>query len=250
MKAFTGKVVLITGGTSGIGRATAVAFAQEGASVVVAGRRESEGAESVTLIEQAGGKGLFVQADVSIEDDVAAMVAKTLESFGKLDFAFNNAGVFLESAPITEVTQDTIDRILAINVRGVALCLKHEIPAILKSGGGGIVNTASFLGIRPYTGSAIYNASKFATIGLTKSAALEFASQGVRVNAICPGVIETPMNEGYRQDEQGRAALNNMQPLGRIGHPEEIAAAVLYLCSPKAGFVTGTTLSVDGGIAV
>lgn len=177
------------------------------------------------------------------------MVAKTLESFGKLDFAFNNAGVFSESAPITEVTQDTIDRILAINVRGVVLCLKHEIPAILKSGGG-IVNTASFLGIRPYPGSAIYNSSKFAVIGLTKSAALEFASQGVRVNAVCPEVIETPMNEGYRQNEQSRAALNNMQPLGRIGHPEEIAVAVLYLCSPRAGFVTGTTLSVDGGIAV
>lgn len=250
MKTFTDKVILVTGGTSGIGRATALAFAQEEACVVVAGRRESEGAETVALIEQAGGKGLFVQADISIEADVAAMVAKTLESFGKLDFAFNNAGVFLESAPITEVTQETIDRILAINIRGVALCLKHQIPALLKSGGGAIVNTASFLGIRPFPGSAIYNASKFAVIGLTKSAALEFASQGVRVNAVCPGVIETAMNEGYRQDEQGRAALNKMQPLGRIGHSEEIAAAVLYLCSPLAKFVTGTTLSVDGGIAV
>jgi NAD(P)-dependent dehydrogenase (short-subunit alcohol dehydrogenase family) len=250
MKAFTGKVVLITGGTSGIGRASALAFAQEEASVVVVGRRESEGAETVALIEQSGGKGLFVQADVSIKADVTAMVTKTLESFGKLDFAFNNAGVFPELAPITEVTQDTINRILNTNVRGVALCLKHEILAILKSGGGGIINTASFLGIRPYPGSAIYNASKFAVIGLTKSAALEFASQGVRVNAVCPGVIETPMNEEYRQDEQGRAALNTMQPLGRIGDPEEIAAAVLYLCSPKARFVTGTTLNVDGGITI
>lgn len=250
MKTFADKVVLVTGGTSGIGRATALAFAQEGASVVVVGRRESEGAESVTLIEQAGGKGFFVRADVSVEEDVAAMVSKTIELFGKLDFAFNNAGVFLESAPITEITLDTIDRILAINVRGVALCLKHEIPAILKSGGGGIVNTASFLGIRPYVGSAIYNASKFAVIGLTKSAALEFASQGVRVNVVCPGVIETPMNEDYRQDEKGSEALNGMQPMGRIGRPEEVAAAVLYLCSPNAGFTTGTTLSVDGGITI
>lgn len=250
MKTFTDKVVLVTGGTSGIGRATALAFAQEGANVVVAGRRENEGAESVALIEQAGGKGLFVRADVSIEDDVANMVAKTVDAFGKLDFAFNNAGVLLESAPITEVTSDIIDRIFAVNVRGVALCLKHEIPAILSSGGGGIVNTASFLGLRPYPNSAIYNASKFAVIGLTKSAALEFASQGVRVNAVCPGVIATPMNEEYRQDEKGNAFLNTMQPVGRIGRAEEVAAAVLYLCSPHASFTTGTTLSVDGGIGV
>ncbi len=250
MKTFNDKVVLVTGGTSGIGRATALAFAQEGATVVVAGRRETEGAESVALIEQAGGKGLFVRADVSIEDDVANMVTKTVETFGKLDFAFNNAGVLLESAPITEIDVDTIDRVLAINVRGVALCLKHEIPALLRSGGGGIVNTASFLGLRPAPNSAVYNASKFAVIGLTKSAALEFASQNVRVNAVCPGVIETPMNQEHRQDEKGNAFLNGLQPVGRIGHPEEIAAAVLYLCSPGAAFVTGTTLSVDGGIAV
>ena len=250
MKTFTDKVVLVTGGTSGIGQATALAFAQEGAAVVVAGRREKEGAESVALIEQAGGKGLFVRADVSIEEDVANLVAKTVAAFGKLDFAFNNAGAMLESASITEVSSDTIDRILAINVRGVALCLKHEIPAILQAGGGGIVNTASFLGLRPFPNSAVYNASKFAIIGLSKSAALEFASQGVRVNAVCPGVIETPMNEEYRQDEKGSAFLNGLQPAGRIGHPQEIAAAVLYLCSPGAAFVTGTTLSVDGGIAV
>lgn len=250
MKAFNDKVVLVTGGTSGIGRATALAFAQEGANVVVAGRRENEGAESVTLIEQAGGKGLFVRADVSIEEDVANMVAQTVDTFGRLDFAFNNAGVLLESAPITEVTLDIIDRIFAVNVRGVALCLKHEIPAILKSGGGGIVNTSSFLGLRPYPNSAIYNASKFAVIGLTKSAALEFASQGVRVNAVCPGVIETPMNEEYRKDEKGNAFLSMMQPVGRIGRAEEVASAVLYLCSSNAGFTTGTTLSVDGGIGI
>jgi NAD(P)-dependent dehydrogenase (short-subunit alcohol dehydrogenase family) len=248
MKTFTDKVILVTGGTSGIGRATAVAFAKEGASVVVTGRRETEGAESVRLIEQAGGKGLFVRADVAGEDNVATMVAKTVATFGKLNFAFNNAGVFLESAPITDVTLDTIDRILAINVRGVALCLKHEIPAILKSGGGAIVNTASFLGLRPMAGSAIYNASKFAVIGLTKSAALEFASQGVRVNAVCPGVIATDMNADYRKNKKGSAFLDSMHPLGRVGRPEEIAAAVLYLCSEQALFTTGTTLSVDGGI--
>lgn len=250
MKTFADKVILITGGTSGIGRATALAFAREGAKVVVAGRRESEGAESVALIEQAGGKGLFVRADVSIEDDVASMVAQTFEAFGGLHFAFNNAGVFLESGPITEVTTETLDRILAVNVRGVALSMKHEIPAIMKSGGGGIVNTASFLGVRPFPGTAIYNASKFAVIGLTKSAAVEFATQGVRVNVVCPGVIDTPMNEEIRREEEGREFLNGMQPMKRTGRPEEVAGAVLYLCSPSAGFITGTTLSVDGGIAI
>ncbi len=249
MKTFEDKVVLITGGTSGIGRATAVAFAREGARVVVAGRRENEGAETVALIEEAGGQGLFVRADVSIEEDVAALVARTVDTFGRLDCAFNNAGV-MDFAPITEVSLEAIERVLAVNVRGVALCLMHQIPALLKSGGGSIVNTASFLGLRPSANSAIYNASKFAVIGLSKTVALEFASQNVRVNAVCPGIIETPMNEGYRRDEKGRDALNAMQPVGRLGQPEDIASAVLYLSSPAAAFITGTTLSVDGGIAV
>jgi NAD(P)-dependent dehydrogenase (short-subunit alcohol dehydrogenase family) len=250
MKTFQDKVVLITGGTSGIGRATALAFAAEGAKVVVAGRRKNEGAESVALVEQAGGQGLFVRADVSVEEDVASMVAQTIEAFGRLDFAFNNAGVFPEPGPLTEVTTETIDRILAVNVRGVALCMKHEIPAILRSGGGSIVNTASFLGIRPFPGTAIYNASNSAVIGLTRSAAVEFASQGVRVNVVCPGVIETAMNEAIRAEESGRDFLNGLQPMQRIGLPGEVAGAVLYLCSPSARFVTGTTLSVDGGITV
>ncbi|EIL93083.1 short chain dehydrogenase [Rhodanobacter fulvus Jip2] len=250
MKSFQDKVVLITGGTSGIGRATALAFAGEGAKVVVVGRRENEGAEAVSLIERTGGQGLFVRADVSVEEDVASMVVQTVEAFGRLDFAFNNAGVFPEPGPMTEVTTDTIDRVLAVNVRGVALCMKHEIPAILNSGGGGIVNTASFLGIRPFPGTAIYNASKSAVIGLTRSAAVEFASQGVRINVVCPGVIETPMNEAIRAEESGRDFLNGLQPMQRIGLPEEVAGAVLYLCTPSARFVTGTTLSVDGGIAI
>ena len=249
MKTFEDKVVLITGGTSGIGRATAVAFAREGARVVVAGRRENEGAQTVALIEEAGGTGLFVPTDVSLEEDVAALVARTLDTFGRLDCAFNNAGV-MDFAPITEVSLEAIERVLAVNVRGIALCMKHQIPALLKSGGGSIVNTASFLGLRPSANSAIYNASKFAVIGLSKTVALEFASQNVRVNAVCPGIIETPMNEDYRHDEKGRDALNAMQPLGRLGQPEEIASAVLYLSSPAAAFVTGTTLGVDGGIAV
>lgn len=250
MKTFTDKVVLVAGGTSGIGRATALAFAQEGASVVVVGRREDEGAESVALIEQAGGKGLFIRADVLVEDEIASMVARTVEVFGGLNFAFNNAGVFLQPAPITETAAEAIDRILAVNVRGTALCMKHEIPAIMESGGGGIVNTASFLGIRPFPGTAVYNASKFAVIGLSKSVAVEFATQGVRVNVVCPGVIDTPMNEEIRAEESGRDFLNGLQPMKRTGRPEEIAGAVLYLCSPSAGFTTGAVLSVDGGITV
>ncbi|TCW08519.1 NAD(P)-dependent dehydrogenase (short-subunit alcohol dehydrogenase family) [Raoultella sp. BIGb0138] len=250
MKTFIDKVVLVTGGTSGIGRATALAFAQEGASVVVVGRRETEGNETVTLIEQAGGKGLFVRADLSREEHVALSVARAVEAFGGLHYAFNNAGLFLPPAPITETSADAIDRILTVNVRGTALCMKHQIPAILKSGGGGIVNTASFLGLRAFPGSAIYNASKFAVIGLTKSAAVEFASQGVRINAVCPGVIDTPMNEEMRAEENGRDFLNGLQPMKRTGRPEEIAGAVLYLCSPGAGFITGTTLSIDGGITI
>ncbi|MCS2161575.1 glucose 1-dehydrogenase [Scandinavium sp. H11S7] len=250
MKTFTDKVVLITGGTSGIGRETALAFAKEGANVAVVGRRETEGKETVDLIEQAGGKGLFIQTDISDEEAIAFSVTRTIEVFGGLHFAFNNAGIFLPPAPITETSSDAIDRILTVNVRGTALCMKHQIPAIMKSGGGGIVNTASFLGIRAFPGSAIYNASKFAVIGLTKSAAVEFASQGVRINAVCPGVIDTPMNEEMRAEESGRDFLNNLQPMKRTGHPEEIAGAVIYLCSPGAGFITGTTLSVDGGITI
>lgn len=250
MKTFAGKVVIVTGGTSGIGRTTALAFAQEGANVVVVGRRENEGEESVALIEQAGGKGLFVRADVSIENEIAFAVERTVEVFGGVNFAFNNAGIFLPPAPVTEISSEDIDRILAVNVRGVALSMKHEIPAIIKSGGGGIVNTASFLGIRAFPGSAIYNASKSAVIGLSKSAAVEFATQGVRVNVICPGVIDTPMNEEIRAEESGRNFLNELQPMKRTGRPEEIAGAVLYLCSPSAGFTTGTTLSVDGGLTI
>lgn len=250
MKSFTDKVVLVTGGTSGIGRATALAFAQEGANVVVVGRRETEGKETVALLKQTGGHGLFVQADVSVEEQIAFAVARTIEVFGGLHFAFNNAGVFPPTASITETPTDAIDLTLSVNVRGIALCMKHEIPAILKFGGGSIVNTASFLGIKALPGSAIYNASKFAVIGLTRSAAVEFASQGVRINAVCPGVIDTPMNEEMRAEENGRNFLNGLQPMKRTGRPEEIAAAVLYLCSPGAGFITGTTLSVDGGITI
>jgi len=249
---FAGKVALITGGTSGIGRATAVAFAEQGANVVVAERREAEGAESVRLVEKAGGNGLFVRTDVAIEKEVEAMVARTVEYFGRLDFAFNNAGVSggeMDSGNGIANTNDFFNRIMDANVRGVFFSLKHEIPAILQSGGGAIVNNASVAGlIAIIAGTPIYTASKFAVVGLTRSVALEFAAKGVRVNAVCPAIIETEMTEHLSQNNELRAKIMAKHPIGRFGQSEEVAAAVLYLCSPGAAFITGVTLPVDGGI--
>lgn len=248
---FAQKVVLITGGTSGIGRATAVAFAEQGANVVVAGRREAEGAESVRLVEKLGGNGLFVRTDVAIEKEVEAMVARTIEYFGRLDFAFNNAGVAgeMDSGNGIANTNEVFNRIMDTNVRGVFLSLKHEIPAILKSGGGAIVNNASVAGLRAIgPGTPIYTASKFAVVGLTRSVALEFAAKGVRVNAVCPAIIETEMTERFRVDNEVRARLMALHPIDRFGQSEEVAAAVLYLCSPGAAFITGVALPVDGGV--
>ncbi|HET9376574.1 MAG TPA: SDR family oxidoreductase [Chthoniobacterales bacterium] len=246
---FAEKVVLITGGTSGIGRATAVAFAGQGAKVVVAGRRDREGEESVRLVEKAGGNGLFIRADVTAEDQIAALVTRTVEHFGRLDFAFNNAGIGGEGGAGIANTGEVFDRIMDINVRGVFFGMKHQIPAILQSGGGAIVNNASILGLKPAPGSPIYSASKFAVVGLTKSVALEFAAKGVRVNAVCPGIIETEMTQRLRSDDETRDALLQRHPIGRFGQPEEVAAAVLYLCSPGATFITGVALPLDGGFA-
>jgi NAD(P)-dependent dehydrogenase (short-subunit alcohol dehydrogenase family) len=248
---FAKKVVLITGGTSGIGRATAVAFAEQGANVVVAGRREAEGAESVRLVEKTGSNGLFVRTDVAIEKEVEAMVARTVEYFGRLDFAFNNAGVSgeMDSGNGIANTNEVFNRIMDTNVRGVFLSLKHEIPAILKSGGGAIVNNASVAGLRAIIpGTPIYTASKFAVVGLTRSVALEFAAKGVRVNAVCPAIIETEMTERFRVNNEVRARLMALHPIDRFGQSEEVAAAVLYLCSPGAAFITGAALPVDGGV--
>jgi NAD(P)-dependent dehydrogenase (short-subunit alcohol dehydrogenase family) len=246
---FTGKVVLITGGTSGIGRATAIAFAEQGANVVIAGRREAEGGESLALIQKAGGQGLFVRVDVNEESEIEAVVAKTLDRFGKLDFAFNNAGVGGLGRATMTATADIYDQVMNINVRGVFFSMKHQIPAILQSGGGAIVNNASVLALRPSANSPIYSASKAAVVGLTKAAALEFAPKGVRINAICPAIIETDLTEQLRSDEQNRAYLLSRHPVGRFGRSEEIAASVLYLCSPEASFITGVALPLDGGFA-
>jgi NAD(P)-dependent dehydrogenase (short-subunit alcohol dehydrogenase family) len=250
MKSFEKKTVLITGGTSGIGKATALAFAKEGANVVLSGRRVTEGEQVAQEITSTGGRALFVQADVAREDDIIALVGKTTETFGGLDIAFNNAGVEGKFGPLTtEQTVEHYDYVCDINIRGVLLSMKHEIAAMLRSGGGAIVNNASIGGHIGFQGSSVYVASKWAVLGLTKTAALEFAKQGVRVNSISPGTVQTEMfDRAFGEGEtEMKKTLATQNPIGRIGTPEEIASAVLWLSSPGAGFTTGQDIIVDGG---
>lgn len=243
-----GKVGLVTGGTSGIGRDAAILFAKAGAKVVVAGRREVEGKETINLIRAVGGEGLFVKADVSKAADVEALVQKTVEKFGRLDVAFNNAGIEGAWIAITEQSEEDWDRTIDINLKGVWLCLKHEIRQMLKQGGGGaIVNMASVAGWIGSAGAATYCASKHGVIGLTKSAALETARSGIRINVVCPAVIETPMAERiFGAPEMNKFALG-LHPIGRFGTPMEVAEAVVWMCSDRASFMTGQSLVLDGG---
>jgi NAD(P)-dependent dehydrogenase (short-subunit alcohol dehydrogenase family) len=243
------KVAIVTGSSSGIGRTTAIALAKEGIKVVVAARREKEGEETLNLVKESGGDGMFVQTDVSNEDSVIALVESTAKRYGRLDYAFNNAGVVEDPAPFTNKTSTSFDKIMAVNVKGVWLSMKHEIPQMLKNdGGGAIVNTSSVYGVIGNPQLPIYVASKHAILGLTKAAALEYAKAGIRINAVAPGAIETEMMEqSIGNDKQLRQALVAMHPIGRAGKPEEIANAVLWLLSDKASFVTGLTLIVDGG---
>ena len=248
MNEFQGKVVLVTGGTSGIGRAAAIAYAREGAKVVVAGRRAAEGEETVRLVRAQGREALFVPTDVAQEPQVKNLIGRTLEQFGRLDFAFNNAGIEQEPTPFLEQNEETYDRVMNINVKGVWLSMKYEIPAMLKTGGGSIVNTSSALGVVAMPGIEIYVASKHAVIGLTKSAALEFGKQGIRVNAVLPAVIDTDMFQRFAGEKpEFRAQMTAMHPIGRIGKAEEIADAAIWLSSSKSSFVTGHSLLVDGG---
>jgi NAD(P)-dependent dehydrogenase (short-subunit alcohol dehydrogenase family) len=249
---FSGKVAFITGAANGIGRATALAFAGKGASVVVADVNEQGIQETVRLIEERGGKALAVRCDVAQAADVKAALAKTVETFGRLDFAFNNAGIEPKKpSPTAEYDQEEWDRIFDINLRGVFLCMKHEIPLILQQGGGAIVNTSSGAGIIGIKGSPAYTAAKHGVIGLTKAAALDYAAQKLRVNAVCPGYIETPMMDRFTGGTpEGRAKVIAEEPVGRMGKPEEIAAAVLWLCSDAAAFMIGHAMVIDGGQTV
>ena len=248
-KTLTGKVAFVTGAGGGIGRAAALAFAREGASVVVADVSEKDNQETDRMIEEQGGRALAVRCDVTRAEDVKAALDNTVATFGRLDFAFNNAGIEpRKPAPTADYDLDEWERIIAIDLRGVFLCMKYEIPFMLKNGGGAIVNTSSGAGLIGIKGSPAYTAAKHGVIGLTRAATLDYASQNVRVNAVCPGYIDTPMmNRFTGGTAEGRSKVISEEPIGRMGRPEEIADAVLWLCSDAAGFVVGSTMVIDGG---
>lgn len=247
MGSLNGKVAIVTGGTSGIGRATAVAFGREGARVVVAGRREAEGLETVRLVEAIGAKAIFIPTDVTKAEDNIALVDKTLRAFGRLDVSFLNAGV-AEFKPLIEATEEDYEKHFNINVRGVFLGLKYQIPAMLQNGGGSIVINATSAATVGFPNASIYSASKGAVVSLARTAAIEYAAQGIRVNVVNPGPVLTPMAEsvfGSAQAMEEFAAPS--LPIGRIGQPEEIAEPVVFLASPASSFITGQVLHADGG---
>jgi NAD(P)-dependent dehydrogenase (short-subunit alcohol dehydrogenase family) len=243
-----GKVGLVTGGTSGIGRETALLFAKAGVKVVVAGRREREGKETVDLVRVAGGDSLFVKTDVSKAAEVDALIQTAVDKFGRLDVAFNNAGIEGVWVPIIRQTEEDFDRTININLKGVWLCLKSEIRQMLKQGGGGaIVNMASITGLVGSAGAAAYSASKHGVIGLTKAAALETARSGIRINAVCPAAVETAMSDRIFGAPAIHKYVLSCHPIGRFGKATEIAEAVLWMCSDRASFMTGQSLVLDGG---
>jgi NAD(P)-dependent dehydrogenase (short-subunit alcohol dehydrogenase family) len=243
-----GKVALVTGGSSGIGRATARIFAREGAKVVVADVQVADGEETVRLIAAGGGEAIFVKTDVSQPADAEAMVRKAVETYGRLDCAFNNAGIEGVIQPTVEYGEAHWDRVLAVNLKGVWLCMKYELQQMLAQGKGAIVNTASIAGLVGLPGFSAYVAAKHGVNGLTKTAALEYAKSGIRVNAVCPGAIRTPMFErGARNNPGIEEQTVAMEPIGRMAAPEEVGEAVVWLCSEAASFVTGLPMAVDGG---
>jgi NAD(P)-dependent dehydrogenase (short-subunit alcohol dehydrogenase family) len=243
---FKNKVAIVTGGSFGIGRATALAFAKKGAKVVVVDWKENN--ETIDLIKNAGAEALFIKCDVSKSSDVKAMVEKTIATFGRLDYAFNNAGIEGDSAPVQDCSEENWDRTIGVNLKGIWLCMKYQIPEMIKQGNGVIVNCSSVAGLVGFSGLPAYVASKHGVIGLTKTAALECAKIGIRVNAVCPGVIQTAMIDRLTgNDKDAIEQFTNLEPVGRFGQPEEIANAVIWMCSDGASFVTGHAMAVDGG---
>jgi NAD(P)-dependent dehydrogenase (short-subunit alcohol dehydrogenase family) len=246
-----GKVVFVSGAANGIGRAAALAFAREGASMVVADVSEQGNQETARMIEAVGGRALAVRCDVTRAEDVQAALDKTIQTFGRLDAAFNNAGVEQAMTATADLTEEEWNRIVAINLSSVFLCMKYEIPLMLKQGSGAIVNTSSGAGVKGFKGQAAYAAAKHGVVGLTKAAALDYAPQNIRINAVCPGIINTPMmNRFTGGTTEGQERVIAQEPVGRMGKAEEIAATVVWLCSDAASFVIGHAMVVDGGQTV
>jgi NAD(P)-dependent dehydrogenase (short-subunit alcohol dehydrogenase family) len=246
-KLLEGKIALVTGAGSGIGRSTALAYASNGAKVVVSDMNEEGGIETINLISESGGQAIFVKADVSKPEDNETLVAKTLETFGQLDIACNNAGIGGESSPAGEKSIDDWDKVIAINLSGVFYGMRYQIPAMLKQGRGSIVNVSSILGQVGFANAAAYVAAKHGVVGLTKTAGIEYAARGIRVNAIGPAFIKTPLLEKANLDESVRKLLVSLHPIGRLGESEEVAELIIWLSSDKASFVTGSYYAVDGG---
>ena len=245
-KVFEGKVAIVTGGSYGIGKATAVAFAKRGAAVVIADWIKDDAV--IKAIKDAGSRAVFVRCDVSKPVEVAAMISQALDAFGKIDFAVNNAGIEGETSSTHECTEENWNKTIDINLKGVWLCMKHEIPLMLKHGKGTIVNIASVAGLDGFPGLPAYVVSKHGIVGLTKTAALEYARQGIRINAVCPGVIQTAMvDRTTGKDKTVEKQYEDMEPVGRMGQPEEVAEAIIWLCSDASSFVTGQAIAVDGG---
>lgn len=245
---FEGRVAIVTGGASGIGRAACLGFAAEGAAVVVADMDEAEGERTAALVTQVGGRAVFRQTDVSRDDDCRDMVETALSAFGRLDIAFNNAGIGGSGFPLAEEEEVTFDRVVAINLKGVFLSMRHEITAMLKQGGGTIVNTSSVAGLVGNPGLSSYCAAKHGITGMTRAAALDYIKQGIRINAVCPGATRTRLLEAWFQDPMVEEHVMGLHPVGRIADPEEVARVVLFLASPESSFMVGCAVPVDGGV--